>query len=166
MSPGNLAPKSCKFGAHRALLMATESTLSHPPSCLVKHAVNCPERSLAGHSPHYSVRNSENYLGGHPASYRTGYLPENPESCRADCLDSNSADPSADCPDNRPERNPESNLPSNWAGNLQDDSESNSAGYLPHCLASYLEIHDPCRSAAKRQANGYSSLTTLRTACA
>jgi len=113
----------------------------------MNYAVNFPERNMAGHSPRYSVRNPENYLGGYRASNWSGYLPENPASSREDCLDSNSADPSADCPDNRPERNPENNLESNGAGY----SESYSVDSLPDCLASYPESFGPrpvCRGAA------------------
>ena len=130
MSPWNRTTKSPKSLTCGSLLIAGESTLPHPPGYLVKHAVNCPERSLAGHSPRYSVRNPENYLGGYSISYRAGCLPENPASCRAGCMDSDSADYSADCPDNRPERNPESNPESNGAGY----SERYSADCLPEVV--------------------------------
>jgi hypothetical protein len=147
MSLWNRTAKSPKSLTHSSLLIAGESTLSHPPGCLVSNRATHSASNPAGYSPRHWVRSSENYSGGYRVSNWSGNLPGNPASSREDCLDSNSADPSADCLDNRPERNPESNRESNGA----DCSESYLVDSLPDCLASYPERLDPqpvCRSAA------------------
>ena len=158
MSPWNRTAKSPKSITHSSLPIAGVSTLSHPPGYLESNRASYRDGDSAGHSPRYPVRSTESMLDDYLASCRAGDLLENPASSRADCLRSNSGDPSADCTDNRPERNPVSSLPSNWA----DNSDSYSVDSLPDCPASHPESLDSTR----RQSLRYLSLMTLRTVCA
>jgi hypothetical protein len=147
MLPWNRTSECPNFVISNWLFAIRLSTLSHSPSYLVSNLANRRAGNRIGYSLSYLVRNSESYLGGYRASYRSGYLPENSASSGEDCRDSNSADSFADCPDNRPERNPESNLVSNEA----DYSESYSGDSLLDCSASYPESFDlrpVCRGVA------------------
>ena len=147
MSPRTQARKSPKLLTCHSLSIAGESTLSHPPSYLVKNPVNHPASKRAGYSPSNPVRNPESYLDGYLAGYRAGYSPENLSNYSGSYWDSNSADHSAHCLDNRRERNSESNRESNEV----DYSEIYSVDSLPDCLASNPESFDlgpVCRAAA------------------
>ena len=131
MSPRNQAPKSSKFSVYRCLIIAAESPLSHPLSCLVNCRAIHPASNLAGYYPRHPVRNPESCLGGYRANNRSGYLPENPASSRENCLACNSAGHSADSPDNSRAGNTESNPLSNGAGNPPDSSADCPANSLP-----------------------------------
>ena len=110
-----------------------------PPSYVVKCWAGSSESDRTGYSPSNPARNTESYLAGCPASYGTSYSPENPASCSGIYGDGSSAGSSADCPDDRRERNLESNRKSNGA----DYSESHSVASLPDCLVSYPESFNP-----------------------
>jgi hypothetical protein len=147
MSPRTQARKSPKLLTRRSLSTASLSTLSHSPGYLVNYAVSYPAGNRAGCSPGNPVRNPESYLDGYLACYRAGYSPENLASYSGNYRDSNSADHSAHCPDNRRERNAESNRESNEV----DYSEIYLVDSVPDCLASYQESFDlgpVCRAAA------------------
>ena len=92
--------------------------------------MNYPVSNRGGYSPRHSGSNPEGNLDDYPAGHWEG-SPKNPESSREDGPDGNSAGYSVDCPDNRPERNPGSNLPNNGTDNGPDHWESNRADSLP-----------------------------------
>ena len=133
MSPRNQDPKSSKFSVYRSLVIAAESPLSHPLSCLVNRRAMHPAGNTEGHSPLHA----DGHLARHSACCQAGYVPENLASNRENCLACTSAGHSADSPDNRRAGNTESSPPSNEADNPLDSSADCLVNSLPGCPDSY-----------------------------
>ena len=119
----NQAPKSPKFIAHRSLLIAPPTPLSHSPSCLANRGANHGAESRAGYWPDYLAGSWANYWDGYSAEYGGDNLPENGESNSPRCWDSNSPRYSAESSGKHPGRRSE-----NSRANSRADSWADSSG--------------------------------------
>jgi len=138
MSPGNLAPNSCKLLIGNWLFVILEPPLSRPPDYLVSYRASHLDGSQAGCSPDRLPENLDNNLGccllGHPADH----LPKNRLRYREDRLVRNLAGHRADCLENHLEENPADNLAGYLPSNRADCLVGSPANHLHGNPVSYL----------------------------
>jgi len=134
MSPGNPAPKSCKYITYHSLLIASESPLSRSPGYLVSYRASHLHGSRAGRSQDHLPDCAENPPDNCLLDHLAGNSRMNLQRHREDDSIRSPTDHCADRAENHLEKNPAGNSAGNLTSCLVDSPVNHLHDNSASCL--------------------------------